>query len=228
MAETPTHSIPSCWPALYLERSNMSIHRSLLLTPVVDIAVLPIICTLMQTGLQQQNDCENRLEVREWDALSAAGLTPGDWVGPPAPRAGLGLSVDRGRAAREARVRLRPGRVCARSGASGLAAGSSASPELEPAAVGTSSPSRSPLSGVQRGPPPRGPLSAALPVGLAVGLGQGLSPGLTATGSPSPTWRLRHEKEVRLPLHAASSGIWNQQEIAGAPSPRLCSQPSLW
>ncbi|CAI9155833.1 unnamed protein product [Rangifer tarandus platyrhynchus] len=199
MAETPTHSIPSCWPALYLERSNMSIHRSLLLTPV-----------------------------REWDALSAAGLTPGDWVGPPAPRAGLGLSVDRGRAAREARVRLRPGRVCARSGASGLAAGSSASPELEPAAVGTSSPSRSPLSGVQRGPPPRGPLSAALPVGLAVGLGQGLSPGLTATGSPSPTWRLRHEKEVRLPLHAASSGIWNQQEIAGAPSPRLCSQPSLW
>lgn len=40
-------------------------------------------------------------------------------MGPPAPRAGLGLSVDRGRAAREARVRLRPGRGCARSGASG-------------------------------------------------------------------------------------------------------------
>lgn len=29
-------------------------------------------------------------------------------------------------------------------------------------------------------------------------------------------------------LHAASSGIWNQQEIAGEPSPRLCSQPSVW
>lgn len=77
----------------------------------------------------------------------------------------------------------------------GLEAGSSASPGFEPAAVGASSPSCSPLSGVQRGAPPRGPLSPALPVGLAVGLGQGLSPGLTATGSPSPTWRLRTEKK---------------------------------
>ena len=33
-AETPTHSIPSCWPALQLVRSNISIHRSLRLTSV--------------------------------------------------------------------------------------------------------------------------------------------------------------------------------------------------
>ncbi|XP_065783450.1 uncharacterized protein [Muntiacus reevesi] len=139
-----------------------------------------------------------KLEVREWDALSAAGLTPGDWVRPPAPRAGLGWASP----STETEQRGRPASGSARGAcalgagqAVGLAAGSSASPGLEPAAVGAGSPSRSPLSGVQRGPPPRGPLSAALPVGLPVGLGQGLSPGLTATGSPSPTWRLRTEKQ---------------------------------
>ena len=34
MAETPTHSLPSCWPALQLGGRNMSILRSLLLAPV--------------------------------------------------------------------------------------------------------------------------------------------------------------------------------------------------
>ncbi|XDB47951.1 hypothetical protein AB1E18_001540 [Capra hircus] len=86
----------------------------------------PLSRKLLPEGSERAELCHRRpsvstfrLEVREWDALSAAGLTPGNWVGPPAPRAGLGLSVDRGRAAREARVRLRPGRGCARSGASG-------------------------------------------------------------------------------------------------------------
>lgn len=157
------------------------------------------------------------------------GANPGGPGGAPsaAPRRGPGLSLDRGRGAREAHVRLRLGRGCARNAAGGCpAAGSSASPGLESAALGASS-LRSPVSGVQRGPPLLGALFPALLVALGRRPTAGTRPRAHGRRLPKSNVEAPPGKEVRLPLHAAPRGIWTQQEIARAPSLRLCTPPSL-
>nr|XP_030708680.1 uncharacterized protein LOC115851089 [Globicephala melas] len=170
-----------------------------------------------------------RLEVPSWDALPAAVLTPGDRVGPPAPRRAAGLASP----STEAEERARPtsgsawdaGALATRR-AGGPAAGSSASPGLESAALGASSP-RSPVSGVQRGPPLLRALFPALLVALGRRPTAGTRPRAHGRRLPKSNVEAPPGKEVRLPLHAAPRGIWTQQEIARAPSLRLCSQPSL-
>lgn len=53
-------------------------------------------------------------------------------------------------------------------------------------------------------------------------------PGPMVCGPPKTNVEAPPGKEVRLPLHAAPSGIWNRQEIAQTRSLSLCSQPSLY
>nr|XP_031533618.1 uncharacterized protein LOC116280465 [Vicugna pacos] len=165
-----------------------------------------------------------RLGVPEWDALPEAVLTPGDRVAPPAPRGRPGRSADRARGAREAHVRLRPGRGCARSAAGSwprrgfkciLGAGArGAGSEFSPAQPLLRRPAWPAAPGI----PLLGPLARdGPPAG-------GRDPG---AGSPKSNVEAPPGKEVRLPLHAARSGIWNRQEIVPAPSLRPCSQPSL-
>ncbi|XP_057602496.1 uncharacterized protein LOC130859238 [Hippopotamus amphibius kiboko] len=134
-----------------------------------------------------------------------------------APRAGP-LHPPRPRSAR-AHVWLRPGRGCARS-AAGVrprrgfkciprAGARGAGSELSPARP----PLRSPASAHRsRDPSPRPSRSR-----WAAGLGQRPGRGVPKSNVEAPPG-----KEVRLPLHAAPSGIWNRQEIARAPSLHLC------
>ena len=133
-------------------------------------------------------------------------LTPGDRAGPPAPRRGPGLSLDRGRGAREAHVRLRPGRGCARTAAGGWPRRRfKCIPGVGVRGAGSEFPSqphlRSPAWPAAPGSPLPGPPGCAGPPAYGRDPAPGPRPQAPKSNVEAPPG-----KEVRLPLHRCSEG----------------------
>lgn len=162
-------------------------------------------------------------------------------MAPPAPRGRPGRSADRARGAREAHVRLRQGRGCARSaagswprrgfkcipGAGARGPGSEFSPAQPllrspawPAAPGTLL-----LGPLARDGPPAG--------GRDPGSGSPPAPGPRPRAPPSPTWKLRLEKKSDFlsTLLGVESGIRRKllqpPACALAVSPRSAEEKQL-